>query len=116
MSEREDAIEVLRYVIAADPYHQQFTPLVEAYDDLRQCLTTAERERDEARRERDDHKAMYLDLWDAAKRHESERDQFASMLHDCENERDGYKHRAERMERVVDLMRGIPVTTAQGET
>ena len=31
-----------------------------------------------------------------------ERDQFASMLHDCENERDGWKHRAERAERVVE--------------
>lgn len=40
-----------------------------------------------------------------ARRMEQERDQFASMLHDCENERDGWKHRAERMERVVQMLR-----------
>ncbi|MCA2991177.1 hypothetical protein [Gemmatimonas sp.] len=33
----------------------------------------------------------------------SEREQFASMLHDCENERDGWKHRAERAERYERL-------------
>lgn len=51
---------------------------------LQRCLTTAERERDEARRERDDYKAIYLDLWDAAKRHETERE--------------ALRHRAERAE------------------
>lgn len=55
---------------------------------LRTDLTTAERERDEARRERDrermERAAMEMMADDAV----AERDKFASMLHDCENERD----------------------------
>ena len=57
------------------------------YDDyaaLRAKLATAERERDEARREREN---------------------VSSQLWDCTNERDGYKHRAERMARVVEAAR-----------
>ena len=38
---------------------------------------------------------------------ERERDQFASMLHDCENERDSWKHRAERAERVVEAAKSF---------
>ena len=72
---------------------------------LRSALTTAKRERDEARRERDrermERAAMEMMADDAV----SERDKFASMLHDCENERDGWKHRAERAERVVEAVR-----------
>ena len=58
--------------------------MAEAIVRLRRALTTAERERDEARREREDYKAMYLDLLDAAKRHETERE--------------ALRHRAERAE------------------
>ena len=77
---------------------------------LERELTTAERERDEARREvarLHEEAKERLEQWSGvyesarhrAERMEQERDQFASMLHDCENERDGWKHRAERAER-----------------
>lgn len=36
---------------------------------------------------------------------ERERENVSSQLWDCTNERDGYKHRAERMERVVQMLR-----------
>lgn len=91
MSEREEAIEVLRSVIASDPYHQQFTPLMEEIDSLRQQLTTAERALDEARRERDvsatAHKIACGALAESAEQYKE------------------LRHRAERAERVVEAAR-----------
>lgn len=53
--------------------------------------------------------ATYADCCDALRSQlaevERERENVSSQLWDCTNERDGYKHRAERMERVVEAAR-----------
>lgn len=110
IAQREKAIDTHEKMLAslldtnavADDFANVLSPewfeIAESIESLRDQMGVevalrgaAERERDEARREREDYKAMYLDLWDAAKRHETERE--------------ALRHRAERAERVVEALR-----------
>ena len=85
--------------------------LIRSHEALRHRAEQAEREREELKVDHTDaldaYRQMYESELDRAEQAERERDQFASMLHDCENERDGWKHRAERMERVVEAARAF---------
>lgn len=64
-------------------------------------LTTAERERDEARRERDAVRKQYAMSLEEQVELVRQREGTSSQLWDCMNERDAWKHRAERAEQAA---------------